>query len=72
MIFPKKFLPNAPWRVETWEKFQKIKKKIQIFKNVQKRSQKCPDLFWTCLEVTFFENCQLGWLVAKKNSVLLW
>ena len=42
--FSKNFLPNAPWRVETRKKFQKIKKTFKIskmFKNVPKSVQTC-------------------------------
>ena len=39
----KKTLPSAPWRLE---KVPQKSKRIQIFKNVQKRFQDCPNMFW--------------------------
>ena len=67
-FFEKIFFAQCTQEGRNLEKIQNKSKNFQNFKNVQKRSQKCPDLFSTCLEVTFFENCQLGWLVAKKLS----
>ena len=39
----RKALPSAPWRLK---KIPQKSKKFQFFKNVQKRFQKCPNLFW--------------------------
>ena len=54
-FFRKIFLPSVPWRVETsdFEMFLKNQKNFQNFKKNQNRSQKCPNVFWTCFWVNF-------------------
>ena len=51
-IFDKIFLPSVPWRVESSKCSQKIKN-FQNCKKAQSRSQKCPNVFWTCFGVIF-------------------
>ena len=43
IISTEKTLPSAPW---TLEKVPQKSKRIQFFKNVQKRFQDCPNMFW--------------------------
>ena len=50
-----KFLPSFPWRVES-SKFWEQSKKSQKSKYAQNRSQKCPNVFWTCFGAIFLEN----------------
>ena len=54
-IFFGKFLPSFPWRVES-SKFWEQSKKSQKPKYAQNRSQKCPNVFWTCFGANFLEN----------------
>ena len=56
----KNSLPSAPWRLK---KVPQKWKRIQIFKNVQKRFQGCPNMFWC----DFFE---IFWPVHPGGSKL--
>ena len=51
-IFLKNFMPSVPWMVESSKIFLKIKK-FSKFKNAQNRSQKSPNMFWTCFGANF-------------------
>ena len=71
-IFSKTFLPSLPWRVESSKCFLK---KFQKYKNAQNRSQKCPNVFWTCFgvlssEISFCPVYHGGWSLrnAFKNQ----
>ena len=48
------FLPSVPWRVESSECFQKIKKVSKLQKR-PKTFPNCPKVFWTCFGVLFSE-----------------
>ena len=50
------FLPSVPWRVETSKCFHKNNKFSKLQKSLN-RSQKCPNVFWTCF----------GLIFSKKN-----
>ena len=53
-FFEKKNLPSFPWKLET-SKSRKKPKKSQYSEFAQKRSQKCPNVFWTCLGQFFWK-----------------
>ena len=46
-----------------FEMFSKNRKNFKIFKNAQNRSQKRPNVFWTCFGVSFlkifFAQCSM-------------
>ncbi len=56
------FLPSVPWSVESSKCFQKFKN-FQKSKKAQNRSEKCPNVFWTCYGVVFskvfFAQCSM-------------
>ena len=47
-------MPSFPWKLET-SKSRKKPKKSQYSEFAQKRSQKCPNVFWTCLGQFFWK-----------------
>ena len=51
-----KKVPSAPRNVKTWNNFKKLEK-LSHFENDQKRSQKQSNMFWTCFEEFFWQNC---------------
>ena len=49
------FLPSVPWRIDLRNVF-KNRKYFKISKNAHNRSQKCPNVFWTCFGEFFLKN----------------
>ena len=49
------FLPSFPWKVESSKIFKKIQK-FQNSKNAQNRSERYPNVFWTCFGSNFSKN----------------
>ena len=54
-FFQEKPLPSVQWRFET-SKFGEKLKKSQKSKYAQNRSQKCPNVFWTCFGAIFLKS----------------
>ena len=54
-FFPKYFLPSVPWRLETSKSWKKPKNS-QFSEFAQNRTQKYPNVFWTCFGANFLKN----------------
>ena len=71
-FFRKVFLPSVPWRVESSKTLKKIKK-FQKSKHAQNRSQKCPNVFWSCFRVIFskkfFAQCSMKGRVFENFQI---
>ena len=68
--FFEKILPSVPWRPET-SKSWKNRKKSQYSEFALNRSQKCPNVFWTCFEVIFSKKkilTSVPWRLETSKS----